>query len=270
MLIIAGNLTTRDSNVEYLFGQARAAGWSLDSAPANTLRDKAKQCAAAGADIIEINTQQHHDSPEAMQFAVRAIQQVTDRQLCLSSNNPAAIEAGLKACKKPPLVNHVSVEESGLKTVLPVVAKNKGSIVLLVSAPAAPKDAREMLQTAAILTGAAGETGITPDRIFIDPGLIHVSSEIGQRHLVEVAEFLRNLPEAMDPPAKTVCFLHNGSSGAPARLRYVIETALLPFLAGAGLSAVFLDVTNREVMRTVRLLQIFEDKRVYSDSEIDL
>jgi hypothetical protein len=40
-------------------------------------------------------------------------------------------------------------------------------------------------------------------------------------------------------------------------------------LASAGLSSVFLDVLQRENMRTLRLLRIFNNEVVYSDSEVE-
>lgn len=120
------------------------------------------------------------------------------------------------------------------------------------------------------MTGAANAAGVGNDRIYIDPGLVHISNDLGQRHLAEVCEFLRNLPETIDPPVKSTCWLSNSSTGVPQRLRHVVETAILPLLAGLGLSSVFMDVLSRENMRTVRLLQIFENRRVYSDSELEL
>jgi 5-methyltetrahydrofolate corrinoid/iron sulfur protein methyltransferase len=270
MQIISSNLTTRDGNVDYLFRQARANGWNPASQTAHGIRELAKQCAAAGADIIELNIQQRHDVPEAMKYAVDAVQQVTDCLLCLSTNNAKALEAGLKACKKPALVNYVSIDEVRLKETLSLAARHSASVVLMVSEATTPTDARDMLQKTAILTGAANEAGITNDRICVDPGLIHISNEAGQHHLVEVCEFLRNLPEATDPPVKSTCWLSNSSTGAPQRLRHVVEITLLPMLAGLGLSSVFMDVLSRENMRTARLLQIFENRRVYSDSELEL
>lgn len=270
MQIIASNLTTRDINIDYLFRQARADSWNAESDAAYSLKNLSKQCAATGAEIIELNIQQHHDVPDAMKFTVNAVQQVTDCQLCLSSNNRKALEAGLKICKKPALVNYVSIDEARLKEILPLAAAYGGSVVLMVSDASAPTDAREMLQKAAIMTGAANSAGITSDRIYVDPGLIHVSNDQGQRHLAEVCEFLRNLPEAIDPPVKSTCWLSNSSTGVPQRLRHVVETAVLPLLVGMGLSSVFMDVLSRENMRTARLLQIFENRRVYSDSELEL
>jgi cobalamin-dependent methionine synthase I len=269
MFVIANNITTRDAGVAGIFRQARDEEWKAGAA-GRALGDLARQCAAAGASALEINLQQHFDTPEAMRFAVRAVQPAADLQLCLSANNAAALEAGLAECRRPALANYLSVNEARLKEMLPVIAGHKAGVVLLVSDPAAPGDAREMLQRTAILVGAVNETGITNDRILVDPGLVHVTADIGQRHLVEVFEFLRALPDATDPPVKSTCWLANCSTGAPRRLRPAIETALLPMLAGTGLSSVFMNVLQRLNRRTARLVGIFNNEVVYTDSEIEL
>ena len=62
----------------------------------------------------------------------------------------------------------------------------------------------------------------------------------------------------------------NASVGAPERLRPVIETALLPMLAGLGLSSVFMDVLQRENMRTLRLVKIFNNETIYAEGDIVL
>ncbi len=270
MLIIANNITTRNVSVERVFQQLKAAGWNPDGPPAETLKKLARQCAAAGANVLEINIQQHHDRPEAMECAVKAIQQVTDRQLCLSTDNAETLEVGLKACKRPPLTNYISIDEARLREMLPLIAKYGAEVVLLVSDPSAPTDAQEMLQKAAILIGTANESGIPNNRILIDPGLIHITSDIGQRHLAEVRELLQVLPDTFDPAVKSTCWLANCSAGAPRRLRSAIETTLLPMLAGAGLSSIFLNVLQRENRRTMRLFRVFNNEVVYSDSEVEL
>jgi len=269
MLVIASNLTTRDANVNYLFRQAKKAAWGLNDPPARSLGELALRCSAA-AGGIEINLQQHYGQPEAMAFAVKAIQKATDVQLCLSANDVETLEAGLRVCKHPPIVNYVSFDGERLSELLPLAAKYKATVVLMVSNAAAPTDAREMLQKTAILIGAANEAGIPSDHILVDPGLIHLSSDVGQRHLLEVVEFLRNLPDATDPPASSTCWLGNISVGTPRRLRPDIESALLPFLAGAGLSSVFMDVLRRDNLRALRLVQMFSNTRVYADTEVEL
>lgn len=270
MLLIANNISTRNPEVERIFRQAQAADWGIESEPAMVLSALARQCVAAGADALEINLQQHYDLPEAMRFAVNAVQQVTDIRLCLSSNNLEALEAGLQDCESPPLANYLSFEETRLKKMLSVAVRQGAGIILLVSDPTCPSDAREMVQKTAILAGAANEEGISNHGIFVDPGIIHITSDAGQRHLVEVLEFLRALPDVTEPPVKSTCWLANCSAGAPHRLRPPIETTLLPMLAGVGLSSVFLDVLRPDNRRAVRLIKIFTNELVYSDSEAEL
>lgn len=269
MFVIANNITTRDSTVNQIFRQAKSGGWTTNQQAITRLQELIEQCVTAGADALEVNIQQYHDLPEAMEFAVNAIQPATNLRLCLSSNNAQAVEAGLRTCKRPPLVNYISIDETRLREIMPRVASHGAGIVLLIGDPAAPTDAREMLQKAAILVGAANEVGIPSDNILIDPGLIHITSDMGQRHLGEVIEFLRALADAIEPPVKSTCWLANSSAGTPRRLRSAIETTLLPMLAGIGLSSVFLDVLQRENRRAVRLIKIFNGEVVYSDSEVE-
>jgi cobalamin-dependent methionine synthase I len=249
MFVIANNISTRNAKIGRIFG---AATRNLDSEPAEMLIQLAEQCDAAGADALEINIQQHYDRPEAMEFAINTIRQVTDKQLCLSTNNVESLEAGLQACERPPLVNYISIDETRLKKMLPMIAKHSAGIVLLVSDPTAPGDAREMLQKTAVLVGAANEAGIPNDSI-----------------LVEILEFLRALPDATEPPVKSTCWLANCSAGAPRRLRPVIETTLLSMLAGAGLSSVFLDVLRKVNRQVTQLIKIFNNEVIYSDSELE-
>ncbi len=270
MLVIANNITTRNARINRELHQLAVKNAASESLPAMVLPEMARQCVAAGADMLEIDLQQHHDLPEAMEFAVRAVQQATDRPLCLSTNNTEAAEAGMRACKHPPLVNFISIDGVRLQEMLPLIARYGAGVVLLVTDPAMPGDAQDMLKKAAIMVGAANEMGIPSDSILVDPGLFHLTTAIGQRHLVEVVEFLRAFPEVFDPPLRSTCWVSNVSAGVPKRLRPVIDTALLAMLSGLGLSSVFLDVLGRENMRMVRLLRALKNEAVYADGDIEL
>lgn len=269
MYIIASNISTKNNRINTIFRQAKAGNW-FNSSEANTgLQEIAEQCDALGADILEIDIQQHYDSPEAMEFAVSLVQQVTDLRLCLSANNPQAIEIGLRVCKKPPLVNYISVDQAQVNNSLALAADRGAGVILLVSNPASPSDATEMLLNAGILVGVANDLGIPNSDIFLDPGLIHVTSDAGQRHLNEIMKFLQALPDAFEQEVQSTCWLTNSSAGASRRMRRTIETTLLPMLAGGGLSSVFLDVLQEDNRRTVRLVNVFTNQTIYSESEIE-
>ncbi len=270
MLAIASNITTRNPVVRRIFRDASADGWRTSGPAFARLADLASRCAAASPDAIAVDTQQHFDKPEAMEFAVAAAQKAAKSRLCLSSNNPEAIDAGLKKCTTPPIVNYVSIDKDRLEKVLPAASRSRAGLVLLVSNPAEPADARDMLEKAAILAGAANASGIPNNMIFVDPGVIHITSEAGQHHMAEVLEFLRSLSEAVDEEVRSTCWLSSSSSGAPSRRRSIIETSLLCELAGAGLASVFVDVLRPENLRALRLVKMFEDKLVYADNELEL
>jgi len=270
MLVVANNISTRNIQVARLFRQKISGCEDADSRAYSSLQNLAEACLKSGANMLEINLQQRFDKPEYAEFAVNAVQDICDCQLCLSVNNVDTLEAGLKTCRRPPLVNYVTFETGRLEETLPLAAKHNADIVLLISDPSSPGDARQMLEKAAILVGAANNAGIPNERILIDPGIFHVTKEPGQRHLREVIEFLRNVPEFFDPQVKTTCWLSNSSAGAPSRLRPVVETMLLAVLFGTGLSSVFLDVLKLENQRAIRLLKIFNNDEVYADDSLIL
>ncbi|MBI2906846.1 MAG: dihydropteroate synthase [Chloroflexi bacterium] len=270
MLVLANNITSRNGKINQTLRRLKASGWKADKASAAVFQNLARQCVEAGADVLDVNIQQHNYRPEAMAFAVRAIQEVTSRQLCLSSDNAEALAAGLKACKQPPIVNYVSIDAAKLAETLPLAAKYNAEVVLLLTDPTIPDDAQEMLRRAAALLGATNEKGIPNSRLFIDPGLFHITSDIGVRHFVNVIEFLRALPEAFDPPVRSVCWIGNISAGVPSRLRPALDSAALAMLSGVGLASASLDVLRRENRRMVRLVKILKNEAIYADRDIEL
>lgn len=275
MLVIANNLTTRNRIVanalkprtaEYI--SARAAEKHKQER-ADFLKNMAGRCISAGADILEINLQQRYDEPDIMKFAVETVQQVTDNQLCLSTRNAETLKEGLRACHRPPIVNYVSLSREKLEETLPVAARYGAELILLIADPTAPNNIEDILKSASILVGAANESGIPNSNIYLDPGVLHVTSDIGQRYSRTLLELLPALVETFDPPVKTTCWINNISAGAPRRLRPIINSTFLAMLGGAGLSSVFVDILNRDNMRTIRLINMLKDETIYSDREVE-
>ena len=262
MFIIANNITTRSRKVV-------SALQAADGERAAFLGGLAKECIAAGADALDINLQQRKDRPEVMEAAVKAVQSAVDCQLCLSANRADTLEAGLRECKRPAIVNYVSMDERRLREILPLAAYYDAYLVLLVADPVAPSRAEDAVKQAAVLVGAANEAGIPNDRLMLDPGVLHVTTEMGQRHSQMLIELLPALAEAFDPPIRTVCWVNNVSAAAPRKVRPAMDNAFLAMLGGLGLSAAFLDVLNKEAMRTRRLVGVFRNEVIYADAEVE-
>ncbi len=204
-----------------------------------------------------------------MEFAVETVQDVAGCQLCLSSNSADTLEAGLRACNRPPIVNYISLDSKRLEETLPLAARYGAEVILLISDPLAPSSVEDALKSAAVLVGAANESGISNDRIIIDPGVLHVTSEAGQRHAKTLSELLPALAEAFDPPLRTTCWINNVSAGAPRRLRPAIDNTFFAMLAALGLSSAFVDVLSKETMRTIRLIRILRNEAIYSDRDVE-
>lgn len=276
MQIIASNITTRNRTIAGALKQ-RPIEAAAHQVSQKTRRERvellqgiAKQCLAAKANILDINLQQRYDRPEVMKFIVDTVQAVSDAQLCLSSNRPETLDAGLAACKQPPIVNNVSLDQQQLTAILPLVARYNASVILVPTIMAAPGSAENILASAAALVGAANEAGISNDRIVIDPGVFHVTSDIGQRHLKTLTDLLPAIAEAFDPPVRTTCWINNISAGITPRLRPVVNRVFLAVLAGLGLSSAFVDVLDKDAMRTVRIVSILRGNLIYSDRELEL
>lgn len=268
MLIIANNITSRNPRIASILKNYVLKGRKSNSIACPEIQDVAEACILAGANILEINLQQHLDKPEVMEFAITAIQQVTDRQLCLSTQNAITLEAGIKICRLPPIINYTAIDTAQLQEIFPLVNKYQTEVVLLVSDPASPGDSQQMLERTAVLIGVANQYGIPNERLIIDPGLIHINHEQGQHHLVESMELLRAVPIAFGPGVRTTCWLSNISSGAPEPLRALIESTFLALISGLEISSVFMDVLRRENRRTLHLLRIFHNEEIYADAGI--
>ncbi len=80
---------------------------ALDPAP---VRDLARRCAAAGASWIDINP-----GPlparrrDRMRFLVDAVQEATDVRLILDSADAEVLAEGLRACRRTPVLNALTL-----------------------------------------------------------------------------------------------------------------------------------------------------------------
>lgn len=260
MLIIASNITSRSTKVAQ----------ALKNKDLAYIQDLARQCSKTGADSIEINLQNKLDRPEIMDFAVQAVQKAVNLPLCLSTGSSETLEAGLKRSKNGVIFNYIAHDEERLQKMLPLAAKYKAQVILFLAAVNPAVQAEEAFRLASVLVGACNESGITNDRILIDPGIVHITSLEGQHRIQFFFDLFPAMAEAFEPAVRTVCWIENASSGLPRKLRPAIDSVQIAMLAGLGLSAAFLDVLRPENMRTVRLIKIMGGELVYSDRDAEL
>ncbi|HNN13696.1 MAG TPA: dihydropteroate synthase [Anaerolineales bacterium] len=133
-----------------------------------------------GADVLDVNVGHPQiEEAEVIPLVVEAVQSVTDVPLCIDSNEPKILEAGLNAIRGgKPLVNSVNGEEKQLGTVLPIVkARGAAVIGLTIGDDGIPATAEGRLAAAAKIIERAGKIGIPIEDIIIDPLVMTVGHD---------------------------------------------------------------------------------------------
>ena len=132
-----------------------------------------------GADVLDVNVGHPQIDEVAMiSIVVEAIKSVTDVPLCIDSNDPKILEAGLNAAPGKPLVNSVNGEDKQLGAVLPIVkARGAAVIGLTIGDNGIPKTAEERLAVAGKIIERAAKMGIPVEDIIIDPLVMTVGHD---------------------------------------------------------------------------------------------
>ena len=159
---------------------SKTLGPALRERNPKPVQDMALAELKGGVDYLDLNIgPARRGGDELMKWVVNTVQAVTDKPLSLDTTNPVAMEAGLKVCKGRPLINSISLQPDRLEAGLPLAKNyNADMIGLLWGIDGMPRDANERCMLAVDLVYKAGEMGIPPENIWIDPIASPVSVEI--------------------------------------------------------------------------------------------
>jgi 5-methyltetrahydrofolate corrinoid/iron sulfur protein methyltransferase len=211
------------------------------------IRDLAIAQAQAGVDYIDLNLGPARRDPEGiMQWLVNVVQEVTDLHLSLDTVNPVAMEAGLKICKKRPLLNSASGRTDSREQMLPLARKYSCAVVISVITdkgmpPGVDARVESIMETVAL----ANELGIPNEDIWVDPILLPVSAN--QAEVWEALEFIKILPDLL-PGIKSTIGLSNISNGTPEALRGILNRTYMVMLGRYGQYSAIADGLDRELM----------------------
>ena len=213
------------------------------------VQEMAKAEVEAGIDYLDINIgPARKTGDELMAWAVKTIQEVTDKPLSLDTTNPVAMEAGLKACKGRALIN--SISPARMEEELPLVKKYNADMVgLLWGVEGMPRDAAERGIIIAELMYKANEAGVPNEDIWIDPIASPVSVEINQ--VKACLEFVSMLSD-IAPGCKSTVGLSNISNGTPTHLRPYLNRTYMIMLMKYGLYSAIVDAFDTELIKIAR------------------
>ncbi len=203
----------------------------------------------AGIDYLDINIgPARKTGDELMAWAVKTIQEVTDKPLSLDTTNRVAMEAGLKVCKGRALIN--SISPARMEEELPLVKKYNADMVgLLWGVEGMPRDAAERGIIIAELMYRASEAGVSNEDIWIDPIASPVSVEINQ--VTACLEFMSMLND-IAPGCKSTVGLSNISNGTPTHLRPYLNRTYMIMLMKYGLYSAIVDAFDAELIKIAR------------------
>ena len=207
--------------------------------------------AQVDVDYIDLNLGPARKNPaEVIQWLVNTVQEASDLPLSLDTMNHIAMEAGLKLCKKRPLLNSASGRTDSKELMLPLAKKYSTDVVISVLTDiGCPPDVDSRIESIIDTVTYANELGIPNEDIWVDPILLPVS--VDQRQVVEVLEFVKILPELL-PGVKSVIGLSNVSNGTPQPLRGILNRTYMVMLAKSGQYSVIADALDEELIRLNR------------------
>ena len=213
------------------------------------IQEMARAEVEAGIDYLDINIgPARKTGDELMAWAVKTVQEVTDKPLSLDTTNPVAMEAGLKVCKGRALIN--SISPARMEEELPLVKKYNADMVgLLWGIEGMPRDAAERGIIIAELMYKASEMGVPNEDIWIDPIVSPVSVEINQ--VKACLEFMSMLND-IAPGCKSTVGLSNISNGTPTHLRPYLNRTYMIMLMKYGLYSAIVDAFDAELIKIAR------------------
>jgi len=194
-----------------------------------------------GMDYIDINLgPAKKDGHELMPWVVETVQEVVDDvPLALDTSNIDAIEAAIKVCKLPPLINSIMVRPERYERMVPIVAENDCDFIALMWGPdGLPRDENERAALAVELLYFANEAGIPNEKIWVDGIVTPVN--IQQPQLISLMEF-QGMLQDIAPGCKSTCGLSNISNGPPDHLRPILNQTYMVMLQKYGMYSVIAD-----------------------------
>ncbi len=203
--------------------------------------------ADAGADMLDVNAGiPLVDEAELLQKMLRTVQASTDLPICIDSSVIEALEAGLSIYEGKALVNSVTGEDDRLEEILPLVAKHGAAVIGLANDETGiPETPQQRLEIATKIVKVAGDHGIPPEDVIIDPLAMTVGAATDAVTItLETIRLIRaELGVNMSLGASNVSF------GLPDR--HALNAAFLPMAMEAGLTSAIMS-TAPVVVESVR------------------
>lgn len=239
---------------EKINGTRAEVAKAIKARDAAFIQELALSQAKGGADYLDVNAGTHPDSePEDITWLVKTIQGVCDLPLCIDSANPKALQAGIEAADKLPMLNSLSGEKARVEGVLPLAgAHHTPLVVLALDDKGIPATAEGRLEIVRQLVGMCRQAGLADELLFVDPLITTIATDnnSGLTAFAAIRQIHREFPQV-----HITCGLSNISFGQPCR--GAINQAFAALAVGAGLDSAIIDPNSvglRSVIYSAEML----------------
>jgi 5-methyltetrahydrofolate--homocysteine methyltransferase len=201
----------------------------------------------AGADMLDVNAGiPLVDESELLKSMLGAVAAAVEVPICIDSSVIEALEAGLSIYEGKALVNSVTGEDERLEEILPRVARHGAAVIGLANDETGiPETPQQRLDIARKIVSAAGDHGIPPEDVVIDPLAMTVGAATDA-----VTVTLETISLIRDELGVNMCLgASNVSFGLPRR--HALNAAFLPMAMAAGLTSAIMSCAD-EVVEAVR------------------
>ena len=226
------------------------------------IQNLARKQAEAGADYIDLNVGTAWLKPaDTMAWLVKTVQEAVRTPLALDSRKIEVIEAGMRVCKNPVIVNSTTGEKNKLASFLDLAVKHQSSIIALtMDEQGIPPHAAGRVAIAKRIMEFADGYALPRDRLFIDPVLLPLKFSQSQGPVI--LEAIRGISRERVPP-HIIVGLSNSSQGA--RGRRLINRTFLTMAMALGLDAVIGDVLDSDLMEAATMAEVILERRPDAD-----
>lgn len=230
---------------EKLNGSIPSVAKAIADKDAELIRERARKQAEAGADFWDVCASVEEEiETETLKWMIDIVQEATDTRICVDSPSAKTCAAAIKFCKRPGLVNSVSLEGDKIDTIFPIIADTDWECVaLLCDNDGIPDSVERRMQVFHGIMEKAKEYKIAPNRLHIDPLVVTLSTD--QTALTVFAECCRQI-KAEYPDIHITSGLSNISFGLPARKN--INQAFMVLAMNAGMDSAIVDPTNKNMI----------------------
>ena len=202
--------------------------------------------AKAGATFIDVCASVDDTiEMETMEWLINLVQDAVDRPIAVDSPNTLTCVNCMPFCKKPGLLNSVSLEGTKIDDAFPALAQAQEweVVALLNDDTGIPKTAEKRLEVFEGIMKRAKEFGIAPHRFHIDP-LVEMlcTSEEGIKMVVEVITEIKK----QYPTIHITGAVSNISFNLP--VRKLVNQGFIVLAMNAGMDSAILDPLNRDMM----------------------